>query len=153
VSTTPPPTPASARPGQAGLVPLHDFLGLAFEWETEPGDTAVVEMPLEPEALGRTGNPHGGAIATMIDLAAALATARASGHDPEVESLVTVDMHIRYLGTPRGGDAVSAGAKVVRAGKQIVVVECRVLDHAGHLIAIADLSMMKVPIRHPRSGA
>lgn len=106
-------------------------------------------MPLAPAALGRTGNPHGGAIATMVDLACALAAARASGHDPTVESLVTVDMHVRYVGTPRGGEAVTADAEVIRAGARIIVVECRVHDTGGHLIATADLSMMKVPLREP----
>lgn len=140
----------SSQPGRARVVPLHDFLGLAFTRDAGPGETAQVHMPLVAATLGLTGNPHGGAIATMIDLACALAASRASGHDPAVDSLVTADMHIRYLGSPRSGDSVTAHAQVVRAGAKLIVVECRVRDGGDHLLATADLSMMKVPLRHPR---
>lgn len=147
-----PPVDPPPGPGPARVVPLHDFLGLDFTKDPNPGATAEVRMPLVPATLGLTGNPHGGAIATMIDLACALAAARASGHDPAVDSLVTADMHIRYLGSPRGGDTVTASAQVVRAGAKLIVVECRVHDSGGHLLAIADLSMMKVPLRSARRG-
>lgn len=140
----------SSQPGRARVVPLHDFLGLGFTRDAGPGETAEVHMPLVPATLGLTGNPHGGAIATMIDLACAVAASRASAHDPAVDSLVTADMHIRYLGSPRGGDSVTAYAQVVRAGEKLIVVECRVRDGGDHLLAAADLSMMKVPLRRPR---
>ena len=64
-------------------------------------------MPVRPEAFGFTSNLHGGAIATLVDLSCALAAARASGFDPTRESLVTADMHVRYLGRP-GTDRVTA---------------------------------------------
>lgn len=103
-------------------------------------------MPVQPNALGFTANLHGGAVATLVDCACALAVVRTSGFDPEVESLVTVDMHVRYLGTPRTG-AVIARANVVKAGSSIVVVECKVVDEDEHLVAVADFSMMRVPAR------
>lgn len=127
-------------------IALHDLLGLDFTWETGPGDTAEVRMPVRPAAFGFTNNLHGGAIATMIDLACALAAARSTGHDPTVESLITADMHIRYLGRART-DVVTAKASVVRAGSQLIVVDCDVVDGNDHRIAAADLSMMRVPLR------
>lgn len=145
------PTPPT-RPDGAHVVPLHDLLDLGFAWDAGPGETAEVHMPIRPAALGSSGNLHGGAIATMVDLACALAAARASGHDPAVDSIVTADMHIRYLGTPRSSGSVTAHAHVLRAGARLIVVECEVRDATGHLIATADLSMMKVPLRHPEDG-
>ena len=127
-------------------IPLHDFLGLAFDFDLGPADTAEVRMPVRAEALGFTRNLHGGAIATMIDLACALAAARSTGFNPETESLVTSDMHIRYLGRA-GDDEVIAHAKVLRAGSKLIVIECKVVDHDDHLVAAADFSMMKVPLR------
>lgn len=134
-------------------IPLHEFLGLEFGPVEEGSTAAVVTMPVRREAFGFTANLHGGAIATMVDLACALAAVKAAGFDPERESLVTADMHVRYLGRPRA-DVVTARAEVVRVGSQLIVVECRVTggegdDGADHVIATADFSMMKVPVRRP----
>ena len=71
-------------------IPLHDFLDLGFTWQDGPG-VAEVRMPVRPAALGFTRNLHGGAIATMVDLACALAAAQTSGHDPKADSLITID--------------------------------------------------------------
>jgi uncharacterized protein (TIGR00369 family) len=129
-------------------IPLHEFLGLRMEPAEEGSTTAEVTMPVRPAAFGFTANLHGGAIATLIDLACALAAVRASGFDPERESLVTADMHVRYLGRPRD-DEVRARAEVVKVGSQLIVVECRVFGGGDHVIATADFSMMKVPLRRP----
>ena len=127
-------------------IPLHAHLDLEFLEAVADADHAAVRMPVAPNAFGFTANLHGGAVATLVDCACALAVVRSSGFDPEVESLVTVDMHVRYLGTPRTG-AVVGRAKVVKAGSSIVVVECRVVDDEEHLVAVADFSMMRVPTR------
>ncbi len=129
-------------------IPLHDLLGFEFDRPDKGSDVAEVRMPVRPEAFGFTANLHGGAVATLIDLACALAAARKTGFDPERESLVTSDMHVRYLGRPRT-DQVIARAEVVRVGSQLIVVECKVRDDDGHLIAVADFSMMRVTLRRP----
>jgi uncharacterized protein (TIGR00369 family) len=129
-------------------IPLHHMLALEYEAPVDGQGHAVVRLPIRPEALGFTGALHGGAIATMVDLACALAAAGISGFDPYRESLVTSDMHIRYLGRPRT-DAVLAKAEVVRKGSQLIVVECRVVDEEDHLVAVADFSMMIVKLRTP----
>lgn len=132
-------------------IALHDLLGLEFTWHEGPGSTAEVQMPVRPAAFGFTNNLHGGAIATMVDLACALAAARCTDHDPSVESLITTDMHVRYLGRART-DVVTASASVVRAGSQLIVVDCKVVDGNDHIIAAADLSMMRVPLRRVPSA-
>lgn len=129
-------------------IPLHDLLGFEFEAPPEGSTVAEVHMPVRPQAYGFTANLHGGAIATLVDLACALAAARASGFDPTTESLVTADMHVRYLGRP-GTDRVTARAEIVRMGSQLIVVDCRITDGDGHAIAVADFSMMRVPLRRP----
>lgn len=55
---------------------------------------------------------------------------------------------MRYLGLPHG-DAVYARADLLKAGRQLIVVECRVTDVEERLIASADFSMMIVPLRKP----
>lgn len=126
--------------------PLHELLGLEF---VEIGERhAVLSMPVRPEAFNSTGNLHGGAIATLIDVAAGTAAARGSGFEPGRQSLVTADLHVRYLGRPHG-DTVYARADVVKAGRQLIVIDCRVTDPEHRIIAAADFSMMIVPLRDP----
>ncbi|HYF47647.1 MAG TPA: PaaI family thioesterase, partial [Acidimicrobiales bacterium] len=124
------PQPGSFDPDEVTdrlqLSPLHRFLGFrAVHIDTE---TCVLEMPIAPDAFGGTGNLHGGALATLIDVTSAMAAARANPFDFETHSLVTADLHVRYLGRPSGGDAVRAEARIVRAGRMLIVVETRVLD-------------------------
>lgn len=139
---------STARQAQAQQIPLHDLLGLEWTRPEKGSRFAEVRMPVRPEAFGFSANLHGGAVATLVDLACALAAARATDFDPEVESLVTADMHVRYLGRPRT-DAVFGRAEVVRIGSQLIVIECKVVDGEEHLVASADFSMMRVPLRRP----
>jgi uncharacterized protein (TIGR00369 family) len=127
--------------------PLHRFLG--FRAVHIDLDKCVLEMPIDPNAFGGTGNLHGGALATLIDVTSAMAASRASPFDFETHSLVTADLHVRYLGRPSGGDSVRAEAQVVRAGRMLVVVETRVLDYKDKVIATGDFSSMLVPRREP----
>ena len=145
------PQPGSFDPDEVTdrlqLSPLHRFLGFrAVHIDTE---TCVLEMPIAPDAFGGTGNLHGGALATLIDVTSAMAAARANPFDFETHSLVTADLHVRYLGRPTGGDAVRAEARVVRAGRMLIVVETRVLDVTDKVIASGDFSCMLVPRRAP----
>jgi uncharacterized protein (TIGR00369 family) len=125
---------------------LHALLGLEI---VEIGERhAILSMPVREQALNSTGNLHGGAIATLIDVAAGTAAARGSGFEQGKQSLVTADLHVRYLGRPQG-DLVFARAEVLKAGRQLVIVECRVTDPQERIIASADFSMMIVPLRRP----
>ncbi len=140
--------PSPEGEGSGPTIPLHDLLGLRFDFDASEGASARVTMPVAEGALGANGNLHGGAIATAVDLASALAGVRSRPIDFEVESLITTDLHVRYLGRPRT-DAVTIDAEVVRAGKQLIVIACSVTDGEGHQVASADVGMMVVPRRRP----
>jgi uncharacterized protein (TIGR00369 family) len=126
--------------------PIHKLLAIALT--ADEAGTATVEIPLTANALGSTGNLHGGVIAIMCDVACAAAAHGAAGYDPTVAALVTADLHVRYLGLPKG-DSVRADAKVVKAGKRLIVVEAEVTDGEDRVIAVADFSAMVVPFRAP----
>jgi uncharacterized protein (TIGR00369 family) len=134
--------------------PLHALLDIDYVEDDEAADdgVTVVRMPVRPDAYGASGNLHGGAIATLVDVASATAAARSSNFVPGVNTLVTADLHVRYLGRPNG-DVVFARAHVVRAGRQLIVVECRVVDVDDRVIAVADFASMVVPLREPLPGA
>jgi uncharacterized protein (TIGR00369 family) len=129
-------------------IPLHQLLGFEFDAPPQGSQVAEVHMPVRPEAFGFTANLHGGAIATLIDLSCGLVAARATDFDPTSESLVTSDMHIRYLGRART-DRVTARSEIVRLGSQLIIIDCKVVDGDEHLVAVADFSMMRVPLRRP----
>ncbi len=126
--------------------PLHALL--AIELIELGKNYSILSMPVSEQAFNTTGNLHGGAIATLIDVAAGTAAALGSGFQRGQQSLVTADLHVRYLGRPHG-DRVYARAELLKAGRQLIVVECRVTDREERLIASADFSMMIVALRAP----
>ena len=132
--------------------PLHALLGLRFAEPAPVEGTVVIEMDVAPPAFNGSGNLHGGAIATLVDVAAGSCAGRVSGFDPLRQSLVTADLHVRYLGRPKAGP-VRAEARPMRSGRMLIVVEVRVLDSLDNLIACADFSAMVVARREPLAGA
>ena len=128
-------------------VPIHKFVGLEV---VQPGydGPAVMEIPLGPNALGRTGQLHGAVIALMCDVTCAAAASGASTYDHTKVALVTADLHVRYLGAARG-TRVRVEAHVVKAGRQLIVVQGEVLDSEDRLVAVADFSASLVPLRAP----
>jgi uncharacterized protein (TIGR00369 family) len=93
-----------------------------------------------------TDDLHGGAIATLVDVACASAAARATTYEHGAATLVTHDMHVRYLGRARG-EVARCDARVVKAGSRSIVVEGTVTDSAGNLVASCDTSYMLVTIK------
>ncbi len=126
--------------------PIHSLLSIRLD--TIDKGMARASMPVAIEAFNSTGNLHGGAIATLIDVACGSAAATAGRFIPGLNHLVTADLHIRYLGRPHG-DRIEAQANVVRAGRQMIVVDCGVTDRDGRLIASADFAGMVVEVRQP----
>jgi uncharacterized protein (TIGR00369 family) len=115
--------------------PLLAFLGLSPITSSAP-DVLSVEMKLKPETLNRMGVPHGGALATLIDHVGGYAVETFLGRGG-----VTSDLHVRYL-TTSTSKVARADARIVRAGRTQVVVEVKVSDHGGRLLAIGTLSVM-----------
>jgi len=129
--------------------PLHALLGLEI-LPPDPNDLslAVVTMPVTPAAFGSTGSVHGGAIATLVDVSCASAASRSSSFRPGENTLVTADMHIRYLGRPKG-EMMRGEARVLRSGRTLIVVQGTVLDDLDNVIATADFAAMVVELREP----
>jgi uncharacterized protein (TIGR00369 family) len=131
--------------------PLHRLLGLhvhAVE-ETDWMGRAVIDMPVASGALGGTKNLHGGAISTLCDVASAWAARRASRMDPKQQTLVSTDLHVRFVSRPTE-TFVRATASVAHGGSRLIVVNCDVSDgERESLVAVASFSAMVVPVRLP----
>ena len=128
-------------------VPLHGLLGLEVIDVGRPG-VASMALPLKQPALGATGQLHGGVVAILCDLVCAAAATTATTYDHTTTALVTADLHVRYLGAARG-ERVRAEARLVKAGRTLVVVEADVIDGEDRVVARADFSASLVPLRAP----
>jgi uncharacterized protein (TIGR00369 family) len=76
---------------------------------------------------------HGGAIATLADTAGAIAAYTVA---PEGVELATIELKINYL-LPIAEGKIEAEGRVLRAGRNFMVVECDVRNHEGALAAKA----------------
>ncbi|MBI2077462.1 MAG: PaaI family thioesterase [Euryarchaeota archaeon] len=89
---------------------------------------------------------HGGILSGLVD--SAMAYAVSTQLDPD-ESCTNIDLTIRFVKATVAG-AMVAEAKVVRAGRTVVVVECDVTDSEAELVARASSSFVR---RRARGGA
>ena len=112
-------------------VPFAKLLGLKVE-SVVPGE-AVLSLPVRDELKQNHGVMHGGAIASLIDSAMAFAIIPLLA---ENERTTTVDLTIHYLRALTHGTARST-ARVVRAGRRVIVVSAEVFDDKGDLAATA----------------
>jgi acyl-CoA thioesterase len=109
--------------------PLADFLGMSFE-PLEPGH-AKGRIDIGDNHLNPHGVAHGGVAAALID------TTMGAAVQPMLDGNLrcsTVEMQIRYL-RPVGRTTLTAEARVLKPGRRIFQVECRVTDAVGKLVA------------------
>ena len=110
-------------------VPFADLLGLKLD-SVEPG-SATMSLPVREELKQNNRVVHGGAIASLIDSAAAYAVIPLLNQN---ETATTIDLTVSYVRPLRIGVA-TASAKVLRAGGRIIVISAEVLDNDGNLAA------------------
>jgi len=84
---------------------------------------------------------HGGVIAALADTAGAIAAYTVVPRGSEV---VTIELKINYL-LPVAGGQLRAEGKVLRAGRNFIVVECDVTRHDGALAAKALMTFGAAP--------
>jgi len=84
---------------------------------------------------------HGGVIAALADTAAAIAAYTVV---PSGSEVVTIELKINYL-LPVAGGKLRAEGKVLRAGRNFIVVECDVTKQDGALAAKALMTFGAAP--------
>jgi len=113
--------------------PFSKLLGLKIE--AAANGAAVVRMPFNLTLLNDGGPKapvHGGAIATLADLAACAAVWSLK----ETTRSATISMTVNYTGFATESDLV-ARAKVRRKGKRIASLSIEIVDDSGALVADA----------------
>ena len=112
-------------------VPFARLLGIQLD-TVLPGHS-VLSLPVRDDHKQNHGVVHGGAIASLIDSSMAFAIIPLLA---ENERTTTVDLTIHYLRPLTEGVAKST-ARVVRAGRRVIVVKAEVLDHNERIVATA----------------
>jgi uncharacterized protein (TIGR00369 family) len=122
--------------GEADPPPVAKLIGFAMT-EIEPG-RAVFEMDAGPQHASPLGTLHGGVISDLVD--GAMGCAHASQLE-DGETFTTLELKINYLKPVWSGHLVAEG-KVIKAGRTIGLVEGRVTDESGSLVAYATSTCM-----------
>ncbi len=115
-----------------GTTGFHELLGL----QHRPGADGVAQVSFEAgdQHLNGGGSVHGGAIATLVDMAMGAAVANADDRD---SAPVTIEMKVTYLEPGRPGELI-AEACVRKRGRRITIVEAEVTQDeelVAHAIA------------------
>jgi uncharacterized protein (TIGR00369 family) len=122
---------------------------VGFEVEQLYEGGAILGMKVQDHHRQIHSVVHGGVIAALADTAAAIAAYTVS--PPGIE-LVTIELKINYL-LPIVEGRVEAEGKVLRAGRNFVVVECDVRNDEAELAAKALMTFGAATNRSPESGA
>ncbi|HWK65482.1 MAG TPA: PaaI family thioesterase [Rhizobiaceae bacterium] len=114
-----------------GKSPFAVMLGIEVA-EAEP-DRVLVRLPFRPELATVGAIVHGGAIATLVDIAGAAASGSGIDED-DVTGGATSQMDVAYLVAADGCDLV-AEARVIQRSKSQTVSDVFVRDDTGRLVA------------------
>ncbi len=98
-------------------------------------------MPASAHLHQHNGFVHAGAVTTLMDAAAGLA---AYTRMAEGANVLTLEYKVNFL-SPARGDTITAEAKVIKAGRRVVVVQCEAFGVSGGervLAALMTASLM-----------
>jgi uncharacterized protein (TIGR00369 family) len=119
-------------------IPFAHLLGIELG-ELKRGH-ATMYLEVRDELRRNNGVAHGGALASLVDTAAAFAILTLLEPD---QTTTTIDLTIHYLRPLIKGRA-TAHARVLRAGRRIIVISIEVLDEAKALAVTALTSFIKL---------
>ena len=128
---------ARAREASAA-VPYAKLRGLELG-EVNPGEVSI-HLEVRDELLQNRGVVHGGAVASLIDTAAAFAVLTRLEIN---ERVTTTDLTIHYLRPVRAG-RLTARARIVRGGRRLFVLSVEVTSNQEILVATAVTSYIKL---------
>ncbi len=118
-------------------VPYARLLGL--ELVSSARGEATLALETREELMRMGGIMHGGALASLLDTAAAFA---AISLEETSERTVTIDLNMHFL-RPVSAGRVEARARVLREGRRVLVITVEATDPSGKLIAVATTTYIK----------
>ena len=121
--------------------PLFRYLGVIVEQIST--ENTILRLPLKHDFIQGAGVVAGGILAALAD--EAMAHVVLANLD-EGQSTATIEMNIRYLRPVKEGE-ISAAARLVKTGRQIITVAAEVRDEKNSLLADAGASFMVIMSR------
>ncbi len=114
---------------------------LGMEYLKVDAGEAEAELELRPEHCNPNGVCHGGALFTLADdsMGAAAYSITPKGKVP-----TSVQVNIHFARSARAGDRLLARTHVLSSGKRTLVLESRIEDDQGNLVALLSASYMFV---------
>jgi len=118
-------------------------LGMTYT-ETEPG-RAVAFLDVRPEHCNPPGVCHGGAVFAFADdsMGGALHPLCPPGHLP-----TSTQVNIHFVRSSRPGERLRVEARVLSHGQRTALLESRVEDGQGRLVALLTASYLFVEARY-----
>ena len=120
-------------------VPYARLLGLELG-EVDRGAVSI-HLEVRDDLRQNQGVVHGGAVASLIDTAAAFAVLTQLETN---ERVTTTDLTIHYL-RPASSGRLTARARIVRSGRRLFVLSVEVTNNQQILVATAVTSYMRLP--------
>ncbi len=118
----------------------HFSQHLGFTVERAEGGHVWLRLPMLRHLRNRSGRSmHGGVLAAFVDSAVAAALHSLYDDDPQVTGWSTLELNISYL-APAAGNEVTAEARVLRAGRTMVVGEVTIFAADGTPAAVGRAS-------------
>lgn len=102
-------------------------------------DEYVVELTIEPRHINIGGIVHGGVYCSLLDTAMARSYIKAVSD--EGLPAVTLEMKVNFVGAASEG-TIRAKGRIVGQTRRTVLVEGRVEDESGRLLARGSATMM-----------
>jgi uncharacterized protein (TIGR00369 family) len=116
------------------FVPSSPFVRLlGIELVDVGTDRAVVRLPFREDLVTIADVVHGGALASLIDMAA-VSAAWADDAEPTSMEGATVSLDVSYVAAARGKDLTAVGV-VSKRGRTLVFVDVRVTEPDERLVA------------------
>jgi uncharacterized protein (TIGR00369 family) len=125
-------------------VPLIQFLDVHAVDEEDPA--AGLSIVVSERALNAAGVMHGGAFATLLDLAAYLAVLPLLDQD---EQAVTHALSASYLAPVPLNERVLVRGEVLRRSRRLAFAAATMTTHAGELVAAASVTKSIVSSTRP----
>jgi len=109
--------------------------------ESPAAGQAVAAIDVGPEHHNPNGVVHGAVLFAMADTAMGAATM--SVLDDGL-ACASIEVQLRFLRAAASG-RIEAHTEVLKHGRRVVQLESRIVDHDGHLLAVAAGSFAVIP--------
>jgi acyl-coenzyme A thioesterase 13 len=120
---------------------------MRFTLEQIEKGKATISMEVREEMTNPYGNIHGGMMALVMDEAIGWAVVSLDTDN----NYTSLNLNVDFLYAIKQGDRLKATSEIIRAGKKIIHVECRVYDMQERLLGKASSNLIATGMK-PAEG-